>query len=66
MSTITEPRVTALYTLPNGTVQRLSGLALWVARLPDREGASTRIIGGFRYSDALSRTEPVSLVKVYA
>ena len=61
-----EPRVTALYTRQDGSVQRLHGLALWVAQLPDRPGESTKIIGGFRYRDAAGRREPVSLVKVYA
>lgn len=65
MSTYDVPRVTAVQTLSDGTQIRLPGLALWVAQLPDREGESTRIIGGFRYTDALASTEPVSLVKVY-
>lgn len=66
MSTYDVPRVTAIQTLSNGTELRLPGLALWVAQLPAREGESVRIVGGFRYTDALASTEPVSLVKVYA
>ncbi len=56
------PRVTAVQTLPHGAgTIRLPGLALWVAQ----GDPSIKILGGWHYTDALSKTEPVSLRKVY-